>query len=374
MRSLFRKPMHMSLWNHRIRMTYWCLTVILILSMLVLLPFVKQYYPDYLDTYMKNQIYWQFGFLISMMVIGEWLYKKITVIQDYLVITIGAGFSTVVLFFNYSESFGLLIALILPIVASILHFNYAKVLYASLVTLVPFVTIMPFDHYELLEMPIRTTMIGVCIIVCATVATLGIVNRGLKLIADEKEALVNERNHRLQQLAIQEAYCKDSLTGLDNHKRFQERLRCVLDDEQAAPIHLAVIDIDNFKSINDTFGHSNGDLVLRRVGALLKAHESKCVHPSRYGGEEFTIIFKGLAFQAVADALEDVRSQTERLLFPELDGRTITVSIGCHAAEDEKDASTLFRIADTALYQAKRNGKNRVQYSDFFKKEGGVQR
>ncbi|MEK3882873.1 GGDEF domain-containing protein [Paenibacillus sp. PL2-23] len=373
MLSFLLKPHYMSSWNYRIRMTYWILSIILIIGLLLLIPVVKTIAPEFYPQYMFKQVYVQISLLFILIIAAEWLYKRFAFIQDYIVISFGACFSDVALIFNYSESVSMLIALILPVVASILYFNYRKVLYASLVTLIPFIIVMPLDPFDRLDNPIRWTFIGICVIVGTSIATCGIVNRGLKLIQNEKEALVNERNHRLQQLAIQEAYCKDALTGLDNHKRFQERLRAALDDADRAPVHLAVIDIDNFKSVNDTYGHSNGDLVLRKVGALLKEIEAEGIQASRYGGEEFTVIFSGMETVHVLERLEFIRAGTERLSFPELGGGIVTVSIGYHAAGDSKDASALFQQADKALYSAKRSGKNQVRSAEQVTKNGGGQ-
>jgi len=154
----------------------------------------------------------------------------------------------------------------------------------------------------------------------------------------------------------------DHLTGLFNHRFFQERLVEELSraNRDGAPVSLVIFDIDDFKNVNDRFGHLLGDQVLRGVasatGAVCRIEDPIC----RIGGEEFAVILPGqMGFHAQILA-ERVRRSVLELSFPMQ--TTVTVSLG--VAEAPKNASSprdLFACADLALRTAKAQGKNRVR-------------
>ena len=156
----------------------------------------------------------------------------------------------------------------------------------------------------------------------------------------------------------------DDLTGLANHGRFQELLG--LEVEQVRryhyPVGLIMVDIDNFKSVNDTYGHQQGDLVLKRVARVLTDSSREVDYPARYGGEELAVILPHTDLEGSYAIAERIRTAVESLRIPRSDGQgtlRITASLGVAASsEGEKDA--LIAEADAALYEAKRRGKNRT--------------
>jgi diguanylate cyclase (GGDEF)-like protein len=157
----------------------------------------------------------------------------------------------------------------------------------------------------------------------------------------------------------------DELTGLFNHRRFQE----VMSTEVAAahrfgqPLGLLMLDIDDFKRVNDTCGHQQGDVVLREVARVLRAESREIDEPARYGGEEMAVALPQTDLEGAYAIAERVRTAVERLTIPRLDGDgvlRVTVSCGvASSAEDDKHA--LIAAADAALYVAKRAGKNRTE-------------
>jgi diguanylate cyclase (GGDEF)-like protein len=156
----------------------------------------------------------------------------------------------------------------------------------------------------------------------------------------------------------------DELTGLVNHGRFQELLSTEI--EQVRRYHhsvgLIMIDIDNFKSVNDTYGHQQGDVVLREVAGVLRESSRDADAPARYGGEELALILPHTDLEGSYAIAERVRTAIEALRIQRLDQAgvlQITASLGVAAASSgEKDA--LIAEADSALYAAKRSGKNRT--------------
>ena len=131
------------------------------------------------------------------------------------------------------------------------------------------------------------------------------------------------------------------------------------------PLGLVLLDIDDFKRVNDTYGHQQGDLVLREVARVLRESSREIDEPARYGGEEMAVALPQTGLQGAYEFAERVRRRIEDLELPLLDGSgtlRVTASFGAAAlprsADIDKDA--LVAAADAALYAAKRTGKNRT--------------
>ncbi len=155
----------------------------------------------------------------------------------------------------------------------------------------------------------------------------------------------------------------DTLTGLPNRgaydTKIQEEYQRWL--RQPQPLTIAVIDIDRFKKINDTFGHSVGDKTLKIVAKTLKKHLRATDFLSRYGGEEFVAIMLNSNPDDVAGPLEKLRLAVEKIPFKVKDTPlNITISIGYTAFLAADNVHTAFDRADKALYKAKHTGRNRV--------------
>ncbi len=156
----------------------------------------------------------------------------------------------------------------------------------------------------------------------------------------------------------------DELTGLANHGRFQEVLGG--ESEQVRryhyPVGLIMLDIDDFKTINDTYGHPQGDVVLKHVARVLQETSRETDAPARYGGEEMALILPHTDLDGSHAIAERVRSSIEALRVPRLDQQgflRVTASVGV-AANSDGDKEALIADADNALYLAKRQGKNRT--------------
>lgn len=158
----------------------------------------------------------------------------------------------------------------------------------------------------------------------------------------------------------------DALTPAYNHRFFQEALSKEISRHARTghELGLAMIDIDNFKKINDTFGHPVGDDILKGLVAELMAHARETDVVARYGGEEFAIIFPDTPAHSARDAANRLRGLVESRVFapPQLEKTLrITVSIGIAVyPQDGLTPADLISRADAALYFAKKNGKNRV--------------
>jgi diguanylate cyclase (GGDEF)-like protein len=175
-------------------------------------------------------------------------------------------------------------------------------------------------------------------------------------------ALARERARRDAE-GFARAAILDPVSGLFNRRYFHERLDEELDRARRhnTTVALLMIDIDNFKGINDRFGHLTGDLVIRGVGDILKRSVRKFDLCTRFGGEEFAIVMPGSGPENSVPVAERIRQRIEafRPQESELADLRVTASIGM-AVSGGASARELIAHADQALYEAKRSGKNRL--------------
>jgi diguanylate cyclase (GGDEF)-like protein len=184
----------------------------------------------------------------------------------------------------------------------------------------------------------------------------------LYLVGQVSASIENIALHEL----VSEQAVTDELTGLSNHRRFHELI-----DKEAAraqrfghDLSLIMLDIDDFKEINDTYGHLQGDEVLRAIGRILDAESRGVDEPARYGGEEFAVALPETGLNGALEVAERIRARIEARRIPRIDGDgsvKVTASVGAAAANgSEGSVQALIAAADAALYEAKRAGKNRV--------------
>lgn len=179
-----------------------------------------------------------------------------------------------------------------------------------------------------------------------------------------RQAAVSLENVGLHETVERQAVT-DELTGLANRRRFQETL--TRETERARrfdeSISLVMIDIDNFKSVNDTYGHQTGDAVLQQVGRIVRESSREIDTPARYGGEEFAMVLPGTLLEGAFLLAERVRHGVEQLVVPTPEGGELRVTASFGVATQPgpgADARGLVESADAALYEAKASGRNRT--------------
>ncbi|RMD86984.1 MAG: GGDEF domain-containing protein [Alphaproteobacteria bacterium] len=163
----------------------------------------------------------------------------------------------------------------------------------------------------------------------------------------------------------------DGLTGIHNRRWLDETLHRMVERHQrgGSDLSLSLIDIDHFKSFNDTYGHAAGDHVLTVVAAVLSANLRPTDLVARFGGEEFVIIFPDTQVADAAVAAERVREAVaaEELVMP--DGTalpSVTISMGVSQLAPGMSVPELLKTADLAMYRAKQAGRNRVTVGDAY--------
>ena len=177
---------------------------------------------------------------------------------------------------------------------------------------------------------------------------------------DQKNQELEEANKRLKKLSI-----TDGLTELFNHRHVHQLLRDEFERSRRTgeSIAVAMMDLDRFKAVNDTYGHPTGDVILYETARIIRDTAREIDMPGRYGGEEFIAILPDTDEEAAGAFAERVRHAVEAHLFR--DGETevrMTVSCGVASfpAEGVDSPEALLKAADEALYQAKNGGRNQV--------------
>ncbi len=182
----------------------------------------------------------------------------------------------------------------------------------------------------------------------------------LELFANQSAiSLMNSKLYsEIETLAI-----SDGLTGLYNHRKFQEELEREVKRHKRTgfPLCLALIDIDFFKKVNDTYGHPAGDAVLKGVAGIIKNTIRSTDIPARYGGEEFSIIMIESNLKNAKIVAERLRRKVEDSSFRyENNVINVTLSIGISSMSRDIEKGRLIDMADQALYHAKKSGRNRT--------------
>ena len=178
---------------------------------------------------------------------------------------------------------------------------------------------------------------------------------------DRTEAELNAVNLKLQQLSSELDYKArhDTLTGSLNRGAVFEEAQRFLQDQ---PLSLVMLDIDFFKRINDTFGHPAGDAVIRELVKRLSEVLEGQGTIGRVGGEEFTILLPDTSLQAAAAIAESIRHNVACHTFESLPQHPVTASFGISWSAPGTAFEYAYSTADAALYEAKKQGRNRVVY------------
>lgn len=175
---------------------------------------------------------------------------------------------------------------------------------------------------------------------------------------------LNEANHKLEMLAYQ-----DVVTGLYNRRYLDNSLNREIRRARRnnMPLSLLIADVDFFKNYNDTYGHLAGDVCLKKIANLFKQHFQRASDlVARYGGEEFCVILPNMEDEAANQLCESFlkliwNSNIPHAASPIADRLTLSIGLATCEAHYNCDQKTLIKIADNALYMAKKSGRNRVE-------------
>lgn len=232
------------------------------------------------------------------------------------------------------------------------------------------------DYNSIIVVPIikKESVIGTLFLRTASPLKDGITSRVTKLCqlaanisANALENSILFESIRTAQEYFEDMSVRDGLTKLYNHRHFYNRLE--EEFSRAAryktPLSLVFFDIDDFKRVNDTYGHTEGDKVLRQIGRFMKNVARESDIAARYGGEEFAILLPSTSAAGALDVASRLCSIIREHQFEDLNGEHLTISSGTSTfvAQNMQSYEQLVRYADEAMYKAKQQGKNRIAQS-----------
>jgi diguanylate cyclase (GGDEF)-like protein len=299
--------------------------------------------------------------IIAMASAEIWLRKMQHYHKQAVVI---CGFIVSYLMYFVLEPFvdGAQMTLMMPIMIALIYFDQRLLYYLGVFSTLFYSGIYFGLERPLLDKPLLEFLMVECVFIVFAVMAQAVIVRARET-REYLEQLTKSEQGLMVERAISDKLLKiDALTGLYNHKTFHEYLDSLLEqcESNGLRLQLALFDIDNFKRVNDTYGHWVGDLVLKEVAAKVNGLIGLNDFAARYGGEEFAVIFTDKSFQEAYAAVEEMRVGIAAMEHPYAGGKPITVSIGFCDYQLGDGKEMLFRKTDEALYSAKRGGKNAV--------------
>ncbi|MEI7905598.1 MAG: sensor domain-containing diguanylate cyclase [Candidatus Firestonebacteria bacterium] len=228
------------------------------------------------------------------------------------------------------------------------------------------VELLNLKEFATVPLIARDNVLGVLVVVADGYSRDSITEEDVSLLdIFANQSAIAIQNARFYE-TIEQFSLTDGLTGLYNHRYFQDMLRGELEsaNNNSEPLSLIYLDIDNFKNLNDTYGHQYGDKVLQDIGQIMRRTiDTSCI-AARYGGEEFAVILPDTSKAEAAAVAETIREGVENHIFEELQGKErqkVTVSVGVSSFPDDAlNNIALIETADKRLYSAKKSGKNKV--------------
>lgn len=298
--------------------------------------------------------------LILIMLVLETFRKMAHKYNDYVMII---GSLAIVLILNLAHAaiiYVMLPLFILPIFVSIFTIESSKIIFSYVLSALSFAFLNAFHdgfHFDTVE-----TITFLFILSSALFLSLELTKRYKQLYQNLLTSVSNEKELLYKNIYMEKLSKTDLPTNLYNHKTFHEYLEKLYEQFKKQPfeLHLALLDLDDFKRINDTYGHAVGDIVIKEMADIITAYIDTNDFASRYGGEEFAIIFTDKKMAESIQTLEHIRQGLESFDFVEIRFNTPTVSIGLASAKNTQSKDALFKAADALLYQAKKNGKNQI--------------
>jgi diguanylate cyclase (GGDEF)-like protein len=354
-----RLPAHLNhiAWNRKIINVFWVIVFVSVCVEVINSFFterpLKEFYLEYvlLPT-----------LLLSLTtLIAEWGYRKLGKYTDYIII-VAANLITGILVGVHSEMYVMYACLFFPMLISTIYFDKKKIWISFGLSLLIYLGLSSFHPVvkELNDIMAQVSM--VCILLTSTTICIGIMSRGYEIGQHLIRAQAEHQELMVKSTIMEKQVKTDALTGLYNHMAFYEFMDVLLvqADTYHYPLHLAVIDIDNFKKVNDTYGHGIGDIVLKRIAAAIKENVSGDDFVARYGGEEFVVILNDVVEEEAFRILGNIRSVVQSLEHPEILEESVTISVGLQTYRTGMHKQAFFEGADNSLFVAKRQGKNRV--------------
>ncbi|EFM10019.1 diguanylate cyclase [Paenibacillus curdlanolyticus YK9] len=304
--------------------------------------------------------------LVIMLITQYGLTRLNKTLHEYVMIMSSTLLASVYIF-SYDTDY-LCFLLLLPILLTIYYLDTRKLLLAAFIALLP----LQFYYWAGSALFAHTSpplheQLGTTIIF-AFVAFISwaTIRRGQALIQYSTKIHYTNQDLLVKTVLMDKLIKTDALTELYNHITFHEYLEHLIIQHEAndLSLQLALIDIDNFKLVNDQYGHRAGDAILRRVSEIIRTESGANDVAARYGGEEFAILLTDKMPEQSLALLEKLRVKIAAETHDLLDGKKVTISIGFSRYRPWEGKEVFFARTDAALYMAKKSGKNQIVHAD----------
>jgi diguanylate cyclase len=361
-------------WNRKVLNIYWLVALIIIITEIAIYFAVVHPWNgtniDYMKVNVLRPTYMNAILLSTVEAIYFIIKDKFAEKVKYLIIIASTLIVCILVYVHYPVAV-IFVLFSFPIFISVFYnsrkltiFTAAINLAAYLIFVYVFLPTKPSTGYRHNLMDILTT---VAIMFSAMILVFAFLGRLKEIMESLKSIYENEQKLTIENFIMEFNSKIEPATGLYNHKTFYEYLSALTkqSDDFGFPLSLAVIDIDNFKGINDKYGHSTGDEVIRALSEVIKSSTKSDEFAARYGGEEFAIIFADKNKEETYNICESIRNIFNNTCILEIPNETFSISIGVSEHKKYMSKETLFTWADKALYRAKIEGKNRtIIYQD----------
>lgn len=352
-------------WERKILNGFWIVVLVSLLAELVAYIIKLNTGANDIQDFLIHTVAIPSGGQALLILINEFLYRKRPKSRPYFIIVTAVFIGAVLIYGNQSVK-GIQYVMMLPMLVSVFQFSKKYLTFAYITVVLSLTIIYLTFPFSWVNMTIYEKFAMFYILTGGYFIAVQLLNRANNLLEQLVKSKQSERDLLVKNTVMETLTKTDALTGLYNHKTFQEYFEHMVEhsERNQMQLHLAVIDIDNFKSINDTYGHVIGDLILKRVAEVLKTTFTENDIISRYGGEEFAILFPSKEFEQAKQLCENARQAIWQLQHDELDGRRVSISIGLGTYSNGLGRSNFFIEVDELMYEAKKTGKNKTVYKD----------
>ncbi len=241
----------------------------------------------------------------------------------------------------------------IAIMLTIIYANYYVTGITALASIISMVVSELFIKWDVDKISIfqSTHRLSEFLITLITLITFSIACMVVIQFKRKKNSAILQKEVERQEL--QQSVHIDEMTGIYNRKAFRDKLKYVEDTASDVKHILAIVDIDKFKNVNDTWGHHIGDRCLIEFAKILKEYDTNII-PFRYGGDEFCLLFQDISLEAAETICREIQSKVNELVFDDYPELKLAASFGLAAISDKVDTVKLFIHADHALYEAKK--------------------
>lgn len=311
--------------------------------------------------FFTNVIWMPMMIMVAILLALELYCRRVRRHADYVVIT-SVNLLICTMAISLYDLPVIMYLLIFPILISLFYYNKRLTRYSLIQGLLTVPALYLISAHLRDQLASSDIVVIVFMLIGTSLIISSLRNYTSSLMNDLVNITREKQDLQTKNVVMEQLNLMDSATELYNHRSFHEHLDSMMALQQSYPLtmHLALIDIDNFKQVNDKFGHAAGDEMIKYVARQIRAQLKPDEFASRYGGEEFAILCVEKSTREFIEQLESIRRAIGRKKHPELKGNAISVSIGVQRLMPGMSKEKFFEGADTALYTAKRSGKDQI--------------